>query len=206
MFYLRSRGIPVDEAKVAADRRLCRRSDRRGRGDEIRDGLTGLCGARARPAKERCNDGRAWTQWSASTARSMSTRTADFPILSREVYGKPLVYLDNAASAQKPSVVIDAMREAYEMEYANVHRGLHYLSNTATGKFEDAREKVRRFLNAPTADRSFSPGTRPMRSTSWRQAGAWTIFPRVTKSSFPFSSTTPTSYHGIFIANAREPS
>ncbi len=77
---------------------------------------------------------------------------ADFPILSREVYGKPLVYLDNAASAQKPSVVIDAMREAYESEYANVHRGLHYLSNTATSNFEAAREKVRKFLNAPTGD------------------------------------------------------
>lgn len=77
---------------------------------------------------------------------------ADFPILSREVYGKPLVYLDNAASAQKPQVVIDAMREAYESEYANVHRGLHYLSNTATTNFENARESVRRFLNAPTSD------------------------------------------------------
>ena len=77
---------------------------------------------------------------------------ADFPILSREVYGKPLVYLDNAASAQKPGVVIDAMREAYESEYANVHRGLHYLSNTATSNFEAAREQVRTFLNAPTSD------------------------------------------------------
>ena len=77
---------------------------------------------------------------------------ADFPILSREVYGKPLVYLDNAASAQKPQVVIDAMREAYESEYANVHRGLHYLSNTATTNFENARESVRKYLNAPTSD------------------------------------------------------
>ena len=77
---------------------------------------------------------------------------ADFPILSREVYGKPLVYLDNAASAQKPQVVIDAMREAYESEYANVHRGLHYLSNTATTNFENARESVRKFLNAPTSE------------------------------------------------------
>lgn len=77
---------------------------------------------------------------------------ADFPILAREVYGKPLVYLDNAASAQKPQVVIDAMREAYESEYANVHRGLHYLSNTATTNFENARESVRRYLNAPTSD------------------------------------------------------
>ncbi len=76
----------------------------------------------------------------------------DFPILSREVYGKPLVYLDNAASAQKPQAVIDAMVKCYSFEYANVHRGLHYLSNTATQNFEDARESVRRFLNAPSKD------------------------------------------------------
>lgn len=77
---------------------------------------------------------------------------ADFPILSREVYGKPLVYLDNAASAQKPQAVIDAVRHAYEHEYANVHRGLHYLSNETTQKFEDAREKVRSFVNAASPD------------------------------------------------------
>jgi cysteine desulfurase / selenocysteine lyase len=76
----------------------------------------------------------------------------DFPILSREVYGKPLVYLDNAASAQKPQVVLDAMMQSYAHEYANVHRGLHYLSNTATQAFEDARESVRRFINAPSKD------------------------------------------------------
>ncbi len=72
----------------------------------------------------------------------------DFPILSREVYGKPLTYLDNAASAQKPRVVIDAITRAYESEYANVHRGLHFLSNLATENYEKARESVRRFLNA----------------------------------------------------------
>lgn len=77
---------------------------------------------------------------------------ADFPILAREVYGKPLVYLDNAASAQKPRCVLDAMMKAYTEEYANVHRGLHYLSNAATQAFEDARESVRRFLNAPSAE------------------------------------------------------
>lgn len=77
---------------------------------------------------------------------------ADFPILGRTVYGKPLVYLDNAASAQKPQVVIDAMRAAYENEYANVHRGLHYLSNETTEKYEAAREVVREFINAPTTD------------------------------------------------------
>jgi cysteine desulfurase / selenocysteine lyase len=77
---------------------------------------------------------------------------ADFPILSREVYGKPLVYLDNAASSQKPQVVIDAMVNSLSHEYANVHRGLHYLSNTATQAFEDARESVRKFINAPSKD------------------------------------------------------
>jgi cysteine desulfurase / selenocysteine lyase len=72
----------------------------------------------------------------------------DFPILAREVNGKPLVYLDNGASAQKPQVVIDAVTQAYSMEYANVHRGLHYLSTLATEKYEAVRGIVARFLNA----------------------------------------------------------
>lgn len=72
----------------------------------------------------------------------------DFPILSREVYGKPLVYLDSAASAQKPQVVIDAMSAVMENEFANVHRGLHYLSNMATERFEATRTTVRDFINA----------------------------------------------------------
>ncbi|MEK9915402.1 MAG: aminotransferase class V-fold PLP-dependent enzyme, partial [Paracoccaceae bacterium] len=63
----------------------------------------------------------------------------DFPILTREVNGKPLVYLDNGASSQKPDVVIDAVTQAYRDEYANVHRGLHYLSNLATEKYESVR-------------------------------------------------------------------
>src|SRR6187397_1843660 len=74
---------------------------------------------------------------------------ADFPALSMQVYGKPLVYLDNAASAQKPKSVLDRLTQAYTSEYANVHRGLHYLANAATEAYEDAREKVRAFLNAP---------------------------------------------------------
>lgn len=73
---------------------------------------------------------------------------AHFPILSREVNGKPLVYLDNGASSQKPQVVIDAVTQAYAHEYANVHRGLHYLSNLATDKYEAVRGVVARFLNA----------------------------------------------------------
>ncbi len=72
----------------------------------------------------------------------------DFPILAREVYGKPLVYLDNGASAQKPQAVIDAVTYAYSNEYANVHRGLHFLSNAATDAYEKARETARRFINA----------------------------------------------------------
>ena len=73
---------------------------------------------------------------------------ADFPALNMKVYGKPLVYLDNAASAQKPKVVLDRMRQAATEQYANVHRGLHFLANEATEAYEDAREKVRAFLNA----------------------------------------------------------
>ena len=73
---------------------------------------------------------------------------ADFPILSRKVNGKKLVYLDNGASAQKPRVVLETIQRAYGEEYANVHRGLHYLSNLSTANFEKARETVRRFINA----------------------------------------------------------
>jgi len=76
----------------------------------------------------------------------------DFPILARTVYDKPLVYLDNAASAQKPKAVIDAVTAAYASEYANVHRGLHFLSNMATERYEEAREIVRRFVNAGHTD------------------------------------------------------
>lgn len=76
----------------------------------------------------------------------------DFPILSRTVYGKPLTYLDNGASAQKPQIVIDTVTRAFSEEYANVHRGLHFLSNAATEKYEEAREITRRFINAGYPD------------------------------------------------------
>ena len=77
---------------------------------------------------------------------------ADFPILAERPYGKPLVYLDNAASAQKPRAVIERVTRAYEHEYANVHRGLHYLANAATEAYEAARESVRHFLNAASTE------------------------------------------------------
>jgi len=73
---------------------------------------------------------------------------ADFPALAMSVYGKPLVYLDNAASAQKPQAVLDRLTKAYTSEYANVHRGLHFLANEATEAYEGARETARRFINA----------------------------------------------------------
>jgi len=84
----------------------------------------------------------------------------DVPILSREVNGTPLIYLDNGASAQKPLCVIDAVTQAYSMEYANVHRGLHYLSNLATDRYEAVRGKIARFLNAGSeAEIVFTSGT-----------------------------------------------
>jgi len=75
----------------------------------------------------------------------------DFPILATRVYGKPLVYLDNAASAQKPMAVIEAEQKVYESLYANIHRGVHYLSVHATDAYDAAREKARAFLNAESA-------------------------------------------------------
>lgn len=82
----------------------------------------------------------------------IATVRREFPILQAEVYGKPLVYLDNAASAQKPRAVIDAMVRTMEGGYANVHRGLHYMANAATEAYEGARESVARFLNAKSAE------------------------------------------------------
>jgi cysteine desulfurase/selenocysteine lyase len=86
------------------------------------------------------------------TAFDAKAARADFEILSREVYGRPLVYLDSAASAQKPTQVLDAMRNFATGEYANVHRGVHFLSAAATERYEAARERVRRFLNAGHGD------------------------------------------------------
>ncbi|SVC80846.1 uncharacterized protein METZ01_LOCUS333700, partial [marine metagenome] len=76
----------------------------------------------------------------------------DFPILSKKVYGNPLVYLDNAATSQKPRQVIDSLVDYYENYNANVHRGVHTLSMEATDRFEEAREKVARFINAESSD------------------------------------------------------
>src|SRR6266404_7581383 len=73
---------------------------------------------------------------------------ADFPVLKQKIHGKPLVYLDNAATAQKPQSVIDAIRKFYEVDCANIHRGVHELSQRSTAAYEETRAKVKRFLNA----------------------------------------------------------
>src|SRR3954468_23107416 len=73
---------------------------------------------------------------------------SDFPILNVKVGGKPLVYLDNAASSQMPQPVIDRLVRYQQTEHANIHRGVHYLSEVATGAYEEARKKVQRFINA----------------------------------------------------------
>ena len=96
----------------------------------------------------------------AATGLDADRLRADFPILAQEIHGKPLVYLDNGASTQKPNAVIDAVGDFYARDYANIHRGVHTLSERATAAFEGARERVRRFLNA--ADRHeivFTRGT-----------------------------------------------
>ena len=142
-FYLMARGIPEAGSRVAAHSGVSRRGDRRHR--------------RCRPARipdgSRCGVAR---DTRIKTMNDMSTTgvydvnriRADFPILATQVYGKPLVYLDNAASAQKPQAVLDRLNQAYTTQYANVHRGLHYLANEATEAYEGAREKVAAFLNA----------------------------------------------------------
>src|SRR6266851_10390825 len=85
---------------------------------------------------------------------------ADFPILNQSVHGQPLIYFDNAATTQKPRAVLDALQHYYERDNANVHRGIHELSNRATAAFEAARSRTARFINARTADEIvFTRGT-----------------------------------------------
>src|SRR5438094_5850323 len=85
---------------------------------------------------------------------------ADFPILHQKVHGQPLIYFDNAATSQKPRMVLDALRNYYERDNANVHRGIHELSNRATAAYEAARARAAHFINARSADEIvFTRGT-----------------------------------------------
>ena len=126
-----------------------------------------------------------------------------FRSLHQRVHGQPLVYLDNAATSQKPRAVLDALRRYYEHDNANVHRGVHALSERATEAYEGAREKVRAFLNAASIDaKSSSRATRPRASTSSRARGATRTSAPATKSSSPRWSTTRTSCRGSSCARA----
>ena len=124
----RSRGV--------AHSRFSRRGDRGHRTCRLARGADGQRRRLAEGARLICQNRQ------ANGAYDVNRIRADFPILATEVYGKPLVYLDNAASAQKPNAVLDRMHQAYTTQYANVHRGLHYLANEATEAYEGAREKV----------------------------------------------------------------
>src|SRR5690242_13264927 len=86
------------------------------------------------------------------TKLDWSALRADFPILDQEIHGQPLIYFDNAATTQKPQPVLDALRHYYEYDNANVHRGIHELSNRATAAFEAARTRAAKFINARSAD------------------------------------------------------
>ena len=129
----------------------------------------------------------------------------DFPILASKVYGKPLVYLDNGASAQKPKAVLDRIQHAYTAEYANVHRGLHYLANAATEAYEGARETVRAFLNAERPQEIIFTRNAPRRSTWSRRPSGASGSARATRSCSRSWSTTPTSCPGISCASGRAP-
>lgn len=121
---------------------------------------------------------------------------ADFPVLTREVNGLPLAYLDSAASAQKPNQVVDAEAEFYRHGYAAVHRGIHTLSAEATQRMENVRTQVAAFLNARSPEelvfvRGTTEGINP-----WLTAGAMRRCTRGITSSSPRWSTMPTSCHG----------
>ena len=143
LFYLRARGLSEKEAQALLIQAFVGEAIESIVNDDLRE--------LAIAAAQR------WLEATGMTHASGGSQMApydvarvreDFPALAMKVYGKPLVYLDNAASAQKPTAVLDRMTEAYKSEYANVHRGLHYLANAATEAYEGGRAKVAKFLNA----------------------------------------------------------
>ena len=157
LFYLQARGMPKDEAEAMLLEAFGGEAI-----DRVEDEALAEVAAARRFAPGLPSEARATADGGARMNDAVRDRDRraydvekireDFPILAERPYGKPLVYLDNAASAQKPKAVIDRLIHAYEHEYANVHRGLHYLANAATEAYEAARESVRRFLNAASTD------------------------------------------------------
>ena len=127
---------------------------------------------------------------------------ADFPILAQKVHGKPLVYLDNAATSQKPRAVIDAISGYYEGTNANIHRAVHRLSEQATEEYEAARATVQKFINAASRAESSSSAAPRKASTWWRKRlpAAPSFFAPATKSLSRPWSTTPTLCPGKWYA------
>ena len=122
---------------------------------------------------------------------------ADFPILKEVVNGKPLIWFDNAATTQKPQVVIDRLVKFYSHENSNIHRAAHELAARATDAYEEARDTVAEFIGAPIVGRtSCSSAAPPRRSTWWRTRGAASICSPATRSSSPTWSITPISFPG----------
>ena len=142
LFYLRARGLSEKEAQALLIQAFVGEAIESIVNDDLRE--------LAIAAAQRWLEATGMTQHPAvkNGAYDVARVREDFPALAMKVYGKPLVYLDNAASAQKPNAVLDRMTEAYKSEYANVHRGLHYLANAATEAYEGGRAKVAKFLNA----------------------------------------------------------
>ena len=178
MFYLRSRGLGFDEARRAADSRVRRRhpepdQDRRRCASTWKRLLTARLPTRTvRVMTDRSHDARHLPR-ARSRRFDVERVREDFPILSQTVHGKPLVYLDNAATTQKPQAVIDAMVRSYAEDNANIHRGVHLLSERATQAYEEAREKVQQFLNAARSARNHLRRAAPPRpSTSSRRPTA----------------------------------
>ena len=197
LFYLSARGIPPGRGRVAADSGVRRRG---GGGDRACAAARGADGAGGGVAGGEGMMHPAVTNGSYDVDRIR----ADFPALAMQVYGKPLVYLDNAASAQKPQAVLDRLQRAYTAQYANVHRGLHYLANEATEAYEGARETVRGLSQRRARrKRSSSPATPPRRSTSSPIRSAASASRQATRSCSRSWSTIPTSCRGISCASAR---
>ena len=147
LFYLTARGLPRREAEALLIEGFANEAM-----DAIEDEQLRGVSQRSRQRVAFWKDQPMNEITRIQTAYDIEAVRADFPILSERPYGKPLAYLDNAASAQKPRAVIDRLTHFYEHEYANVHRGLHYLANAATEGYEGARETLRRFLNAESTD------------------------------------------------------
>ncbi len=145
LFYAEQRGIPEPEARAMLTEAFVGEVIDRIEHEGARDVVARLGGGEAA---------------GVVMAFDVEAARAEFPILQRQVNGRPLVYLDSAASAQKPRAVIEAMSAAMETSYANVHRGLHTLANETTEAYEKARENVRRLINAASAaEIVFTKGT-----------------------------------------------